>query len=125
VVAELYFRRRTASMPSLTARTTTLSPSANQVANINREVWDLVHQNPKPLLTFLQSILVVALQFMIVRVLPHSLKNGLDIATVLGGVTLYKLPIYRCLIHPSLFVGVFGGTGVLASAYRVQFARDC
>jgi hypothetical protein len=76
---------------------------SNHVPNINCEVWDLLHQFLKPLRTFLQIILVVAWQFMIVEVRSHIPKNGLNISTVHRfEVTLYKLSIYACLIHASL-----------------------
>jgi hypothetical protein len=77
---------------------------SNHVPNINCEVWDLLHQNLKPLRTFLQIILVVALEFMIEQVRSHVPDNGLNIPTVHRfEVTLYKLPVYACLIHFSLF----------------------
>jgi hypothetical protein len=44
---------------------------SNHVPDINCEVWDVLHQNLKPLRTFLQIILVVALQFMILKVRSH------------------------------------------------------
>jgi len=76
---------------------------SNHVPDINSEVWDLLHQNLKPLRTFLQIILVVALQFMIVKARSHIRKNGLNISTVNRfEVTLYKLPVYACLIHSFL-----------------------
>jgi hypothetical protein len=75
----------------------------NHVPNINCQVWDLLHQNLKPLRTFLKIILVVALQFMIVKVRSHIPKNGLNVSTVHRfEVTPYKLPVYACLIHSSL-----------------------
>jgi hypothetical protein len=77
---------------------------SNHVAKINREVWDLLHQDLKPLRTFLQIICVVALQFMIVEVRSHIPHNGLSISTAHRfEVTLYELPVYARLIHvPSL-----------------------
>lgn len=76
---------------------------SNHVPNINCEVRDLLHQFLKPLRTFLQIILVVAWQFMIVEVWSHIPKNGLNISTVHRfEVTLYKLSVYACLIHASL-----------------------
>jgi hypothetical protein len=72
----------------------------NHVTNINSEIWNLLHQNLKPLRTFLQIILVLAWQFMIVKVRSHISENGWNIATVHRfEVTLYKLPVYACLIH--------------------------
>ena len=43
---------------------------SNHVPHINGEVWDLLHQNLKPLRTFLEIILVVAFEFMIVKIRP-------------------------------------------------------
>ena len=59
-----------------------LFPISNHVSNINCEAWNLLHQKLKPLRTLLQIILVVALQFMIVKVRPHIAQNGLNISTV-------------------------------------------
>jgi len=76
---------------------------SNHVPDINSEVWNLLHQNLKPLRTFLQLILVVALQFMIVKVRSNVPKKGWNISTVHRfEVTLYKLPVYACLIHSFL-----------------------
>jgi hypothetical protein len=62
-----------------------------------------LHQFLEPLHTFLQIVLVVPWQFMIVEVRPHIPKNGLNISTVHRfEVTLYKLSAYACLIHASL-----------------------
>jgi hypothetical protein len=73
---------------------------SNHVAKFNREVWDLLHQNLKPLRTFLQIIFVIALQFMIVKIRSHIPDNGLNLAAVHSlEVTLYELPVYACLIH--------------------------
>jgi hypothetical protein len=64
----------------------------------------LLHQNLKPLSTFLQIILVVALQFVIEKVRSHIPENGLNISTVHRiEVTPYKFRVYACLIHFSLF----------------------
>jgi hypothetical protein len=73
---------------------------SNHVAKFNREVWDLLHQNLKPLRTFLQVLFVVALQFMIVEVRSHIPHNGLNISTAHRfEVTLYEVPVCACLTH--------------------------
>jgi hypothetical protein len=72
----------------------------NHVTNIDSEIWNLLHQNLKPLRTFLQVVLVVSRQFMIVKIRSHIPENGWNVSTVHGfEVMLYKLPVYACLIH--------------------------
>ena len=76
---------------------------SNHILNINCEVGDLLHQKLKPSRTFLQIILMVAFQFMIVKVRSHVPENGSNISTVHRfKVTLYKLPVCACLIHFAL-----------------------
>ena len=58
-----------------------LVPISNHAPNIYCEVWDLLLQNLKPLRTFLEVILVVTFEFMIVKFRSHIPKNGLNIST--------------------------------------------
>jgi len=75
----------------------------NHVPNVNCEVGNLLHHKLKPLRTFLQIMLVVAWQFMIVKIRSHVPENGLNISMVYRfKVTPYKLPVCARLIHVPL-----------------------
>ena len=97
---ELYFFLAHSVFPRPNSSNNDFISIRNHVSNINCEIRNLLHQNLKPLRTFLQIIGVVTLQFMIVKVRSHVPKNGLNFSTVHRfEVALYKLPISACLIH--------------------------